>query len=260
MNEDHRRLSGAFAVDAVTEDERAAHEAAMREDLEVAEETRSLMAAVAELSKTSDRPPPHTLREQVLRAVRTVRPLPPLASHSPTGSADPLGPTEAGEDPNAAPAPVDLQRHRARRRLTWLSTLAAAAAAVVAVVVVVVGQRDVGPVNQAQTVISASDVSSQVATVDDWSATLYLSQAEDKAVIASEQMPDAPVGSDFQVWLEHEDGSLTSAGVMPRTNGGGQEYVVNGVQDEVVAIAVSVEPAGGSVQPTAEPVLVIDVA
>jgi anti-sigma-K factor RskA len=254
VKEEHHRLSGAFAVDAVTEEERTGHEGAMREDTEVAEETRSLMAAVAELSKTSERTPPRTLREQVLREIGTVRPLPPAAQQEHALAA------AATQQRHTADAPVNLDRRRARRRLTWLSALAAAAAAIVAVVVITIGQRDTGPTNQAQAVISASDVSSQAATVDDWSATLYLSQMEGKAVIVSDQMPDAPTGSDFQVWLEHQDGSMTSAGVMPRTNGGGQEYVVNGVQGGVVAIAVSVEPAGGSVQPTAEPVLVVDVA
>lgn len=255
MKEEHRRLSGAYAVDAVTDEERAAHEVLMREDPDVAEETRSLTEAVSELSKVSEQAPPQRLRADVLNAIKSVRPLPP---HAPEDTAEISAPDKSTEPTDQA-EPDELSRRRSRKRGTWLGAIAAAAAAMIAVVVVLVGQRDVGPANQAQSVISASDVNSQTAIVDDWSATLYLSQEQGKAVIASEQMPDAPVGRDFQVWLKHDDGSFTSAGVMPRTDGDGQEFVVSGVIDQVVAIAVSEEPAGGSPGPTTTPILTVDI-
>lgn len=282
MKEDDRRLSGAYAADAVNDDERAAHEALVREDPELAEETRSLTEAVSELSKISEQAPPERLRADLLNAIKSVRPLPPLAEDPPRGTltadqaaqpgfaAEPGSAAEldrAGERDEAAGAevdetelPVNLGRRRARRRGAWLGAIAAAAAAALVTVVVVLGQRDTVPANQAASVISASDVSSQTATVDDWSATLYLSRAQGKAVISSDQMPDAPSGKDFQVWLIHDDESISSAGVMPRTDGTGQQYVVDGVASQVAAIAVSEEPAGGSDQPTTAPFLVIDLA
>lgn len=257
MKDDDRRLSGAYAADALSDRERAAHEELVREDPELAEETRSLTEAVSELSKISERPPPERLRADVLNAIKSVRPLPPLADHESEDLPN-RAPVDSG-GPGTTDEPVDLTERRIRRRGAWWGVLAAAAASAVVALVVVLGQRDDAVVNQAEAVISASDVSSQSATVDDWSATLYLSQSQDKAVISSEQMPDAPTGRDFQVWLKHDDGSFTSAGVMPRTDGDGQRYVVSGVEDQVVAIAVSEEPAGGSEQPTTAPILIVDV-
>ncbi|MFV0532107.1 MAG: anti-sigma factor domain-containing protein [Cumulibacter sp.] len=285
MKDDDRRLSGAYAADALTDEERAAHEALMREDPELAEETESLVDAVSELSKISEQAPPAYLRDHVLNAIKSVRPLPPLAvdetpehpvaeqvqgaglheAAAPGEMASPpevSGPSEGGHrgevsDTGEAAGTVDLSSRRARRRGAWLGAIAAAAAAIVAVVVIL-GQRDGTPMNQAEAVISASDVSSQTASIDDWTATLYLSQAQEKAVISSEQMPDAPEGKDFQVWLMHDDGAITSAGVMPRTHGEGQEYVVNGVSGQVTAIAISEEPAGGSPGPTIDPFIVVD--
>lgn len=250
MTEDDRRLSGAYAADAVTDDERVAHEALLRDDAELAEETRSLTEAVSELSKISEQAPPEHLRAEILHAIKSVRPLPPQAP------ADTAGGT--AHDP-ALPAPVDLHGRRSRRRGAWLGVFAAAAAAIVAVVIVL-GQRDGAPANQAQAVISATDVGSRVATVNDWSATLYLSRSQEKAVLASEEMPDAPAGRDFQVWLMHDDGTITSAGIMPHTGGDGQEYLVTGILDDVRMIAVSEEPAGGSAQPTTDPLLALEVA
>ncbi|WP_134324188.1 anti-sigma factor domain-containing protein [Cumulibacter soli] len=287
MKDDDRRLSGAYAADAVTDEERAAHEELMREDPELAEETESLVDAVSELSKISEQSPPAYLRDDVLNAIKSVRPLPPLADDetpqrpvdeqvqsvdpetaaAPRASAGPQDVPDPSEgvdrggavDPSEAAGTVDLGRRRARRRGAWMGAIAAAAAALVAVVVIL-GQRDGTPTNQAEAVISASDVTSQTANVDDWTATLYLSQVQEKAVISSEQMPDAPEGKDFQVWLMHDDEAITSAGVMPRTHGEGQEYVVNGVSGQVTAIAISEEPAGGSPGPTTDPFIVVDLA
>ena len=262
MKDEDLDLSGAYAAGAVTDSERAAHEALMRDDAELAEETRSLTEAVSELSKTSEQPAPEHLRANVLNAIKNVRPLPaqsgdePAEEPSSDGTAEPVD--EVNEPVADVDEPVDLTRRRARRRGAWLGAIAAAAAAVVAVVIVL-GQRDNASMNQAEAVISASDVSSQTATVDDWSATLYLSPSQDKAVLASDQMPDAPAGKDFQVWLVHDDDSFTSAGLMPRTGGDGQQYVVTGVEDQVQAIAVSEEPAGGSDKPTT-PVLIIELS
>ncbi|WP_153502552.1 anti-sigma factor [Cumulibacter manganitolerans] len=269
MTENDLRLSGAYATDAVSDEEREAFEPQLADDPYLQEETDSLRNAAHELTHISATAPPARLRADVLAAIKTVRPLPPV------------GPDVAGQAETAAEARRDVagadagvaeksaesggpetdelgaarRRRSARSRASaWLAAVVAAAAAVVAVVVVL-GQRDTPPQNTAAAVISASDVTSFGHQDAGWSMTLYLSPSQDKAVIASDNMPDAPKGRDFQAWLVMPDGSMMDAGVMPHTGGTGQRFVLSGAITKAAGVAVTDEPAGGSKQPTSAPVL-----
>lgn len=250
MKGDDPRLEGAYAVDAVSDDERRRHEAAMDADRELRDETASLAAAAAQLSHLSATAPPERLRGDVLAAIGGVRPLPPVVQDEQASN------VRHGEQPTDAP-PHDGAVRPIRRRATLVAAIAAAAALFVAVLVVL-GQRDVQTPSAADAVMSASDVSSYQKPVDDWTATLYVSPSRDAAVIMSDAMPDAPAGHDFQVWLVMPGDTMVSAGLMPRTSGKGQQFVVTGDVEKATGVAVSVEPAGGSVQPTTYPVLKIE--
>jgi anti-sigma-K factor RskA len=255
MTREDPRLSGAFALDAVTDEERTDHERAVAADFALLEETTSLAAAAAELSRITEVTPPAQLRADVLAAIRHVRPLPPVTLAAP--DAGPSGDTVPVHDDRGGTV-VSLNPRR-RRAATWISAVVAAAAAVAAVFVVL-AQRGDGPSGtMADAVRSASDVSSFQQPVGDWSAVLYVSPSENRAVIVSETMPDAPSGNDFQVWLEMPGGQMISAGLMPRTGGKGQEFVVSGDIADADAVAISVEPEGGSPQPTSPPVVKIAV-
>ena len=128
MSADIHGLVGAYAVDAIDEQERSAFELHLAECPECQAEVSSLHEAAAQLSLMSQTAPPSSMRDSVLASIRTVRPLPPLEAQS--GGPVASGPV-GGSSPTAdAPTRADstVVQFRPRRRVTaWLAIAAAAA-------------------------------------------------------------------------------------------------------------------------------------
>ena len=78
MSADIHGLVGAYAVDAIDEQERSAFELHLAECPECQAEVASLREAAAQLSLMTQTAPPSSMRDAVLAGIRTVRPLPPL--------------------------------------------------------------------------------------------------------------------------------------------------------------------------------------
>ena len=77
---------------------------------------------------------------------------------------------------------------------------------------------------------------------------------EDRAVLMVENMPPAPEDRTYQVWVIEGDDPQPSALFEPREEP--VAAVVEDPLDEANAIAVTVEPEGGSQQPTTDPMLI----
>ena len=128
MSADIHGLVGAYAVDAIDEQERSDFELHLAECPECQAEVASLREAAEQLSLMSETTPPSSMRDSVLASIRTVRPLPPLEAQSrgPVAS----GPVGAASPTADAPRPTETNvlHLRPRRRVTtWLATAAAAA-------------------------------------------------------------------------------------------------------------------------------------
>ena len=64
-------------------------------------------------------------------------------------------------------------------------------------------------------------------------------------------MPQPPHDHAWQAWAIHSDGTMTSLGTMERNS-----HVTALLVDQgAVEVAVTLEPTGGSVQPTGEPIV-----
>jgi anti-sigma-K factor RskA len=75
----------------------------------------------------------------------------------------------------------------------------------------------------------------------------------DRAVLMAEDMPPVPEEKTFQIWVIENDVPKAGGLFEPR-----EEWVVTSVEiplDEADTIAVTVEPEGGSPQPTTDPML-----
>ncbi|MFD6136083.1 anti-sigma factor domain-containing protein, partial [Isoptericola sp. NPDC060257] len=77
----------------------------------------------------------------------------------------------------------------------------------------------------------------------------------DDVLVSAEGMPAPGEGHDWQLWIVADD-TPVSAGLMPAASGGVSRALVQGGAGHVVA--VTLEPAGGSAQPTTDPVLAIE--
>jgi hypothetical protein len=78
-------------------------------------------------------------------------------------------------------------------------------------------------------------------------ATIVRSAKEHRAVLVTEDLPAAPDGKVYQLWLQSPTQEMVSAGLMPA---GTTTALLSGDSDDAIGAGISVEPAGGSDQPT----------
>lgn len=225
---DVHALSGAYAVDALDDLERARFERHLSECPDCQDEVASLREASALLAETVSVAPPASLRAKVLADITTVRPLAPLVA-----------------DPEQAP----------RRR--WLQGLVAAAAAVTVLGAggVIVDQLNNDPTSQAELtaperVIRSDDARRIVQQFDDGSkATVVISDKLRQAVVVTEGMAPPPPGKVYELWYQQPGKGMVPAGLMP--NDPDATVLLDGDARSAVAIGITVEPEGGS--PTGTP-------
>ncbi len=238
MTEIHA-LSGAYAVDALDDLERTAFERHLADCAECQAEVASLREAAAMIAETTTTTPPAALRSQVLDSIRTVRPLPPE--------------TTASEQ--AGPAA------RRTRRLPRLLVAAAAAAVLVGGGIVVAQQpwEDSSQVEKplAQQVLQAPDARRTTLEFKDGSsATVTHSDELGRSVIVTRDMAAPPAGKVFQLWYDQPGDGMVSAGVMPVQPD--LTYVLEGDATTATAVGITVEPAGGSPEPSGDPIALFD--
>ena len=215
---DIHALSGAYAVDALDDIERAQFERHLAECPDCTSEVTSLREASALLAETTISTPSAGLRDRVLADITNVRPLPPVVE--------------------PAPAP-----HRRRRVVTFL---AAAAAAVAIGTGGIVWQQlnDDGPQDRFSAIVEAPDTQHVTVDLGDGaSATVYRSKKLNEAAIRTKGMPAAPAGHQYVLWLQH-GAMMTLAGVMPE--GPDNRVVLSGDAATADGAAVSIEEAGSA--------------
>lgn len=237
MSIDIHALSGAYAVDALDERERAEFEGHLAECASCRAEVDGLREAAAALASLEPVAPPAELRERVLASVAVVRPLPP----APTA------------DPEVGPG-----RSARTQRRWWTGALLVAAAAVLAVAVSWhpwpsgsgSGVPGVGQV------MAAADVQQIGRTLPDGATvTVYRSPSLNRAAVITHDLP--PLGGHrvYELWLEDRTGTMRPAGLLPA--GPDAETVLDGAAAAARAAGITVEPAGGSTAPTTTPIAVL---
>ena len=227
MNEIHA-LSGAYAVDALDDLERRRFEAHLAECADCRAEVASLREAAALLPAISDQRPPAAVRDAVLAGITTVRPLPPVAPPA--------------EKPN--------------RRVVARLLVAAALIALVAGTVVAVHPWQHSRTSVASRVLDAGDaVSREVALKGGGSVTLVRSHDLGRAVLLTHGIPAPPAGKTYELWLQDPRGNMHPAGLVD--TGGDRTVVLSGDATNATGAGITVEPAGGSPQPTTAPIALV---
>jgi anti-sigma-K factor RskA len=250
---DIHRLTGAYATDAVDDLERARFEQHLETCVDCRAEVAELREAAARLAETTATPAPDSLRASVLTGISQVRPLPPVV---PPGARHAV-PSEGHDDDVALPPAA---RPSAVRR--WTPLLVAAVLALVGGIGLSSWQPwaddDPSRISAAEQVLEAPDAEEVFLDLGEAGrATVVRSRAEDRAVIATEDMVPAPEGRVYQLWLQDpEDGSMIPAGLME--DDPDQTVLLEGSAAEAVAVGITVEPDGGSEEPTTEPIAVFD--
>lgn len=249
MTEDHA-LSGAYAVDALDDTERARFEAHLRRCAECRREVDGLREAAAHLELEA-MAPSAAIRDAVLAGIREIRPLPPIVLV--------LEDDRGGRDELAA----RRDRRSSTRLMTRLPLLVAAAAVLIAGVAGTVlkpwadDERDLGanPPSLAEQVLADPNATRVEKDFPDGAhATIVRSLDVGRAVIRTDDMRRAPNGRDYQLWLQTPAGEMEPAGVMPDLRDA--TVLLDGDASRATAVGITIEPDGGSPRPTSEPIAV----
>lgn len=294
MSEDIHALSGAYAVDALDDVERARFERHLTGCSACRAEVESLVAAAVELSVLTEVAPPPSLRAKVLADIANVRPLPPLSvpepatgdeadgtqvDRTPTGL--PAGPEPSARIPGtrtaspsegapqgpASPATASLDDHRRARNSSrgfsrgWRVLVAAATVAVLAVSGFTIWRQvSTSPSKAlADQVLAAPDATRTMQRLaGGGTATVVRSSSLNQAVLVTSGITNPPSDKVLQMWLQDPTGHMTSAGLMP--GGGDQVVLLAGDASHAKGAGVTIEPAGGSDQPTTNPIAFIPFA
>lgn len=236
---DVHKLTGAYAMDALDELERARFEQHLAQCDDCRAEVAELRETAALLADTVAVTPPASLRDSVLAGISHVRPLAPEVPASPTH---------------------DAGRPAARGR-GWVPFLVAAALALIVGVGALVTQPwapsdEVERLTAAEQVLQAPDAEEVFVDLGEAGrATVVRSKSQDRAVITTEDMVSAPSGKDYELWFIEGD-TFVSAGLMP--DAPDQTVVLDGSAAAAAAVGITVEPEGGSTQPTSDPIAVFD--
>lgn len=254
MNPDTHALAGAYAVNAVTDDERRSFEAHLDECADCRAEVAELRAAAATLAADVELAPPPALRASVLAAVSQTRQLSPTST---AGTAD-AAPVAAPLQP---PQPVtdELAVRRSRRLRPWLA--AAVAAAVITIGGVAWQPWEDAPAQLTATeqVLRADDAQRLELPMGSSEITLVRSPSVGRAVFLADAMPTPPSGKAYQLWFDMPGRGMVSAGLIP-TSGRSVIVPLEGDARVATGAGITLEPESGSQHPTSAPVALFSFA
>ncbi|WP_369388311.1 anti-sigma factor [Streptomyces sp. CG1] len=250
--EDPHSLAAPYALDALEPGERRRFEKHLRGCDRCAAEVRELAEDAVRLAWSTAAPPPAALRERVFAAVRTT----PQEQTAPARERTPQLPPHVW---GAQPPPRRTRTPRTHPLFVPLATATAAAALVVASLFAVQAHHTQDRLNAERS--RAREIAHVLAAPDARAVTSEDARGRGIGVIASASQEEAvvtlsgygtpPDGRVRQLWLMRPR-------VQPRSLGlfaGDTPLVAKGLGASSTSLAVTVEPGGGSAQPTSQPIV-----
>ncbi|OUM39849.1 hypothetical protein B8W73_15545 [Arthrobacter agilis] len=247
-----------YALDAISADERRVLEAFLEDtdpaiSATFADRVRTDRETITSAYAADQVEPPADLFERIVAQL-------PAIADSDAGPSQPLRPQSPGPaGPAGPPAEVTGQDELAQRRSARASLssragrwiVAAAAAAVLAVGGVTIAQN-LQQTTVEQEVLQASDVrTQQLALAAGGVADLAVSGEKNAAVVTLSGVPAPAEGYVYQMWRIPADGTApVSEGTMSGEDVAGTNVTELTDISGYTAIAITVEPEGGSAAPT----------
>lgn len=291
---DPEQLLAAYALDAVSDEERAIVERHLAASPEARAEVEAYREAAVGLADEAPAvAPPPSLRDAIFArlddapqvdapAPSESAPAAPAAATSPAESAPaeslvpppatplaPVGPAPVATPADAmAPVGAGPAERAARRR--WFqrpaALVASAAAAVLLIAGAVVGLNWTGTAGwgaqrEVQAIATADDA--QTATVELASGgevTLVWSEQLGRSAIRAERLPEPGDDRTYELWYIDASGeqpAATPAGLFDPDRGAAY-VVLDGEFEPGLLVGITVEPAGGSEAPTTEPIVAFE--
>lgn len=250
---DIHHLTGAYAVDALPPEERDTFEQHLAACDACRTEVRELQATAAHLGAAGAEEPPAALKGAVMDQIRRTPQVPPVGQ--PEGGPTVYG---GGATTHAGTRSADPR---------WYERMLAPAAAVLVLVVIgltaVIANLNARlddletlavPVAEVFTAPDSIVVSAE--GPGDASMRLIASPTRGEGVFLVGGMEQAPSARVYQLWLLR-DGQAVPAGLLDIDERGRGAQVMTGDMSDVDAVALTIEPDGGSPQPTSAPISVL---
>jgi anti-sigma-K factor RskA len=273
-------LTGSYALDALTAQEREDFERHLHRCPSCDAEVRGLRETAARLAMAKTVRPPDRMQERVLAATYRTRQLPPPAAdrvaraHRRARVSRLFARTPSAVRPSGDPRPSGDHRPSADHRRPQLSRLpqllrmprlVGAVAAASLVVAVGLGITQIATQHQLDSVQARNAAITKVVEAPDaqletmrtsagGTATVVFSDQQRAAVITTKGMASLPSGRVYQTWVLSSAGAR-SAGLLSQLNQANQ-VLASGVQPGD-RIGITVEPSGGTSTPTTTPVVIM---
>jgi anti-sigma-K factor RskA len=242
--------AAGYVLGSLDPDERRAFESHLHGCTECSAEVASLRPVVGALATAVPQVTPRTeLRDRILSGIGA--------------GAD----QEAGQGAGLKTRPYTAHERKSPAALTWLPLAAAIVIAVGAAVYVARLQRQMGELQvrfdqaQATTAVLAApdlariDLQGQSVAPDARARALW--SRSRGLVFTAANLPPAPEGKAYQVWVVTAQAPISAGLLTPDSSGIGTQYYMTPADiAPPVAVAVTLEPAGGVPAPTGERYLV----
>ena len=244
-DEDLHTLTGSYALDALAGPERDAFERHLQQCASCDAEVRGLREAAARLAMARTADPPERMRQQVLAATYRTRQLPPPVADRPGRRAQI---TRLVPGRRAVPS-----RHPHVPRAIAAAVAACAAAAIAFGVVSQVAAPPRPPA-AISGVLGARDAQTETMhTAAGATVTVTVSWAKREAVVTTAGLSPLPSAQVYQLWVmspaRDKPGAGPFAGLLHSAP------VLAAALRPGDRIGITVEPAGGTAQPTTNPVV-----
>jgi anti-sigma-K factor RskA len=258
-------LSGAYALDALSAQERAEFDQYLAGSAGSREQAAQFAdTAVALGLATVPVQPSAALKSNLMAKLASTPQLP--REETPSGRGEALLPL--GDTTDALhPAPASAESRARSRWFAHPGTILVAAAAALALFAggVLAGQAFTTNQFEQQQASSLAAIAAaadsqraSTTTADGHPATLVWSVQLGKSALLVKDLPALPADKDYQLWYMNDAGDAFSAGTFDSSGNGTVWQVLEGTMKAGDTVGVTVEPKGGSKQPTTDPIVAIE--
>ncbi len=242
--------AGAYALNALSPAERDEFEVEMAGSEQLRGEVTELMDTAVELGlSVAPVDPPASLRANLLAAIESTPQLPSVV------------------EPTSVVEPVET-RAELKARARWSSPLARLGAVAAAVALIaglgftvragVQAQSDMATASQINEIQAADDYQRSVVNLDGGgTATVVWASSLERSALIVDGLTGLPAGSTYELWYMDAAGAATPAGTFSVNDKGSRSIVLTGVMHLGDTIGLTVEPSGGSDEPTSAPIIAV---
>ncbi|MFP7835183.1 anti-sigma factor domain-containing protein [Marisediminicola sp. LYQ134] len=282
--DDMHLLAGAYALDAVTEEEKQEFEAYLARSEEARTEVAELTDTAVMLGlAAAPVAPPVDLKARLMAQLGSTAQLPPLpqAPTAPTSDLDDtVAPTIAqqrgidslaaersgserpGSERRQSPAEAKAAARWYRKPATLMLSAAAAVAifagGALAGPLFAPADTELAQAEQLAELTGAPDLEQAVAEVAGGGVAKVLSSDDAQlSAVVIDSLPQLDAQLVYQLWYIDAEGTAAPAGTFTAVDAGPTWRVLDGTKASTATVGITVEPRGGSESPTTDPILVV---